>query len=89
MQNPRNIKLRDRIRVLQMHQPRGSPFSPVTMLDRKTEQDAAARQRLLDIAALADAREGVRQGLEDVQNGRVQSAREFFDEFEAGQGLRR
>ena len=29
-------------------------------------QDAAAYQRLLDIAALADPREGIRQGLEDV-----------------------
>src|SRR5207237_9569621 len=34
-------------------------------------QDAEAYQRLLDIAAQADAREGIRQGLEDIREGRV------------------
>jgi hypothetical protein len=38
-------------------------------------QDAEAYQRLLDIAAQADASEGVRQGLEDVKKGRVRPAR--------------
>jgi prevent-host-death family protein len=52
-------------------------------------QDAAAYQRLLDIAAAADAREGIRQGLEDVRKGRTRPAREFFAEFEAKHGLRR
>jgi prevent-host-death family protein len=52
-------------------------------------QDARAYQRLLDIAAQADATEGIRQGLEDVKKGRVQSAREFFAEFEAEYGLSR
>jgi PHD/YefM family antitoxin component YafN of YafNO toxin-antitoxin module len=46
-------------------------------------QDAAAYQRLLDIAARADSHEGIRQGLEDVKKGRVRPARQFFDEFEA------
>ena len=32
-------------------------------------QDAEAYQRLLDIAASADAREGIRQGLEDAHAG--------------------
>lgn len=50
-------------------------------------QDAQAYQRLLDIAAQADAREGIRQGLEDVKKGRVRPAREFFDEFEARHGI--
>ena len=50
-------------------------------------QDARAYQRLLDIAAQADATEGIRQGLEDVKKGRVQSAREFFAEFEAAHGI--
>ena len=45
-------------------------------------QDAEAYQRLLDIAAQADANEGIRQGLEDVKEGRVRLAREFFAEFE-------
>ncbi len=52
-------------------------------------QDAAAYQRLLDIAARADAEEGIRQGLEDVKKGRTRPAREFFDEFEAKHGIRR
>lgn len=52
-------------------------------------QDAEAYQRLLDIAARADAEEGIRQGLEDVRRGRVRPAREFFAEFEAKHGLSR
>jgi PHD/YefM family antitoxin component YafN of YafNO toxin-antitoxin module len=52
-------------------------------------QDAEAYQRLLDIAALADAEEGIRQGLDDVKRGRVRPAREFFAEFEARHGLSR
>jgi hypothetical protein len=50
-------------------------------------QDAQAYQRLLDIAAQADAEEGIRQGLEDVREGEVRPAREFFDEFEARHGI--
>jgi len=46
-------------------------------------QDAEAYQRLLDIAARADAEEGIRQGLEDARAGRLCPAREFFAEFEA------
>ena len=52
-------------------------------------QDAEAYQRLLDIAARADAGEGIRQGLEDVKQGKVRPAREFFEEFEAGHGIPR
>jgi prevent-host-death family protein len=52
-------------------------------------QDAEAYQRLLDIAAQADAEEGIRQGLEDARKGRIRPAREFFDEFEAAHGLSR
>jgi prevent-host-death family protein len=52
-------------------------------------QDAEAYQRLLDIAAQADAAEGIRQGLEDVKKGRVRPAKEFFKEFEAKHGLSR
>jgi len=44
-------------------------------------QDAEAYQRLLDIAARADAEEGIRQGLDDVAHGRTRSAREIFDEI--------
>jgi prevent-host-death family protein len=52
-------------------------------------QDAEAYQRLLDIAATADAREGIRQGLEDARKGRTRPAAEFFREFEAAHGLSR
>ena len=44
-------------------------------------QDAAAYQRLLDLASNADAEEGIRQGLEDVRKGRTRPARGAFDEI--------
>jgi prevent-host-death family protein len=50
-------------------------------------QDAEAYQRLLDIAALADAREGIRQGLEESRRGLGQDAEAFFAEFEAAHGI--
>jgi prevent-host-death family protein len=52
-------------------------------------QDAAAYQRLLDIAASASAEEGIRQGLDDVKQGKVRPAREFFADFEAEHGIPR
>ena len=52
-------------------------------------QDAAAYQRLLDIAALADSGEGIRQGLADVKSGRSRPLREFLAEFEAKHGIPR
>jgi prevent-host-death family protein len=52
-------------------------------------QDAEAYQRLLDIAARADAEEGIRQGLEDERKGRLRPIREFFAEFEADHGISR
>jgi PHD/YefM family antitoxin component YafN of YafNO toxin-antitoxin module len=51
-------------------------------------QDAEAYQRLLDIAAKADAREGIRQGLEDARSGKGRPVREFLAEFKAKRGLR-
>ena len=50
-------------------------------------QDAEAYQRLVDIAARADAKEGIRQGLEDARKGRIRPAGEFFTEFEAERGI--
>ena len=52
-------------------------------------QDAAAYQHLLDIAAGASAEEGIRQGLDDVKQGKVRPAREFFADFEAEHGIPR
>ena len=44
-------------------------------------QDAEAYQRLLDVAASANAEEGIRQGLEDVAHGRTRPAKEVFAEI--------
>ncbi len=50
-------------------------------------QDAESYQRLLDIAAEANAEEGIRQGMEDVKYGRTRPAEEFFKEFRAKHGI--
>jgi prevent-host-death family protein len=52
-------------------------------------QDAGAYQRLLDIAASADAEEGIRQGLEDVAHGRTRPASEVFDDIRRKHGIPR
>ena len=46
-------------------------------------QHGKAGQRLLDIAASASAEEGIRQGVDDVEQERSRPAREFFADFEA------
>jgi prevent-host-death family protein len=46
-------------------------------------QDPAEYQRLLDLAALADEDEAIRQGMEDVRAGRVRPLKEVFDEMRA------
>ena len=50
-------------------------------------QDAEAYQRLLDIAARADAYEGIRQGLGQAKQGKGRDVKEFFAEFEAAHGV--
>jgi prevent-host-death family protein len=50
-------------------------------------QDAEAYQRLLDIAARADVHEAIRQGLDDIAQGRTRPAREFFEEFRRRHGI--
>lgn len=52
-------------------------------------QDAEAYQRLLDIAARADATEGIRQGLEGARRAKTRPVREFFAGFEAAHGISR
>jgi len=52
-------------------------------------QDAEAYQELLDIAARADAREGIRQGLEDVRKRRTRPARAVLSEFRTKHGIPR
>jgi prevent-host-death family protein len=51
-------------------------------------QDVEAYQRLLDLAALADESEGIRQGEEDIDAGRTRPAEEFFAAFEAKHRIR-
>jgi prevent-host-death family protein len=46
-------------------------------------QDAEAYQRLLDLAAAADAREGIRQGLREARGRQGRPARKFFKDYEA------
>ncbi|MBS1833062.1 MAG: hypothetical protein JST65_10125 [Acidobacteria bacterium] len=41
-------------------------------------KDAESNQRLLNLAAKADAREGIRQGEEDIGAGRLHDADEVF-----------
>jgi prevent-host-death family protein len=52
-------------------------------------QDAEGYQRLLDIAARADAEEGIRQGLADVSHGRTQPAKVVFDQIRRKHGIPR
>ncbi len=44
-------------------------------------QSASEYQRLLDIAAAADVNEAIRQGLEDLREGRTRPANEVFEEI--------
>jgi prevent-host-death family protein len=52
-------------------------------------QDAAAYQRLLDLAASADVNEGIRQGMEELRQGKGRPAKEFFEEMRKKHGLSR
>jgi prevent-host-death family protein len=52
-------------------------------------QDAEAYQRLLDLAAGADVFEAIRQGLDDVANGRTRPARVVFEQLRRKHGIPR
>jgi prevent-host-death family protein len=52
-------------------------------------QDAEAYQRLLDLAAGADVFEAIRQGLDDVANGRTRPARVAFEHIRQKHGIPR
>lgn len=52
-------------------------------------QSAEAYQRLLDIAALADEREAIRQGRDDIAAGRTVPLAEAFAQFRSKHGLAR
>lgn len=52
-------------------------------------QDAEAYQHLLDLAAEANAAEGIRQGLEDSRNDRARAASAVCDEIRTEHGIPR
>ena len=52
-------------------------------------QDPAAYQRLLDLAAEADAHEGIRQALEQQSQGKGRPAADFFEEMRTKHGISR
>ena len=52
-------------------------------------ENAEVSQHLFDIAAHADVDGGIRQGLENAEEGKLRPAGQFFDEFEAVQGISR
>lgn len=52
-------------------------------------QDAEAYQHLLDLAAEANAGEGIRQGLEDLRSGRTRPAGAVFDAIRRDYGIPR
>ncbi len=52
-------------------------------------QDAEANQRLLDLAAGANAEEGIRQGLDEIDHGRTRPAKEVLDEIRQKYGIPR
>jgi prevent-host-death family protein len=52
-------------------------------------QDAESYQRLLDLAAAASAEEGIRQGRDDVANGRTEPAETMFNELRTKYGIPR
>ena len=75
-----------------MKQLRKSKRPVVLMVNGKAAaivQDAEAYQRLLDIAARADADEGIRQRLDDVAHGSTRPAKEVFDEIRHKRGIPR
>ncbi|SNS84592.1 Antitoxin Phd_YefM, type II toxin-antitoxin system [Granulicella rosea] len=52
-------------------------------------QEAAAYQRLLDLAAFAEEEQAIQQGLEDMEAGRVQPLDEVFEELRVKHGIPR
>ena len=65
-------------RKLRSHSPARGKMNPPRV---------SRNQRLLDIAARADAREGIRQGLEEARAGKGRPVREFLADFKNRHGL--
>jgi predicted transcriptional regulator len=60
---------------------------PISAKTDVVAQDTEADLHSLDLAALADEREGIRQGLEDIKNGRTRPAREVLEAFRRSRGI--
>jgi prevent-host-death family protein len=78
------------VKMMKQLKKTGRPI--ILTVNGKTEaivQSAESYQRLLDIAALANEREGVRQGDADIAAGRTRPAKEFFAEVRKKYGLSR
>jgi PHD/YefM family antitoxin component YafN of YafNO toxin-antitoxin module len=78
------------VKMLQQLKKSGRPI--VLTVNGKAEAtvlSAIEYQRLMDIAADADEREGVRQGDEDIAAGRTRPAEEVFAEMRKQYGLSR
>lgn len=52
-------------------------------------QDPAAYQRLLDLAARADEEEAIRQGMEDIREGRMEPLEKVLDDMRKKYGIPR
>lgn len=52
-------------------------------------QDASAYQRILELAERMEAVQAIRQGIKDVEEGRVQDAREALEKLRAELGIPR
>jgi hypothetical protein len=58
------------------------PIVPATARrEENALQGTESRRRLLDVAARSDIFEAIRQGIDDIANGRTRAAREIFLTF--------
>lgn len=64
-------------------------FPPQSGEVHEASHDAEAYQRLLDIAAQADAQEGIGQGREDLKKARVRPARKALEVFRRNHAIPR
>jgi PHD/YefM family antitoxin component YafN of YafNO toxin-antitoxin module len=73
-----------------VHQMKETGEPIVLTINGKAElvvQDAVAYQKLLDLAEAAKVMEGIRQGLEDMKAGRLNSLEDFKDHARSKYGI--
>jgi hypothetical protein len=61
-----------------VNKPKSPVLPAITGKEESVVQNAESCQRLLDIAAHSDVFEAIRQGMDDIANGRTRAAREVF-----------